>query len=258
MILNTTNYNNDRFTNYFLVAIIIHIVAFLCLYISHNIKLFNNPPEKVELIKSSVRVDVVAMPKFTVQELKKMKLVPMSNKKEIEKNQKLKKEKIIEEKVKAATKKVNLNSLFGNLSKKDVVDKKNNSKSKTGTKKYQKELNKLILEGNKLSKGSSTTGSSDYSKSQEFISYVQALPSIVRPYWKLPSYLLDKGLRCRIQVFISKRGEVLNFKVYESSGDAEFDQRAIDALKKVKRFPDPKNEIALRVASGEVILGFPI
>lgn len=250
--------SRDRFSNYLTLALIIHVIVTLALYIFGNINIFKTNHKKIDVIKSSVRVDVVSMPKFTVQELKKMKLVPMSSKEDIKKSQAKKDEKILESKIQEATKKVNLSSLFKNLSKKKVIRAKKNREGKTKVNQYKKELKKLVLEGNKISKGSSTTGSSDYSEQREFNTYVQTLPSIVRPYWKLPSYLLNRDLRCRIQVFISKRGEILNYKIYEPSGDAEFDQRAIDAIKRVKKFPIPPGDIYLRVTSGEVILGFPL
>ena len=128
----------------------------------------------------------------------------------------------------------------------------------TKAKKYKKELAQLVLEGNKLSKGSSVTGSNDYSQNETFSNYIKELPSFVRPFWKLPSYLIEKDLRCRVKVFISKDGRILNYKIFESSGDPEFDQRAIAAIKQVIKFPEPDKEIVLRVASGEVILGFPL
>lgn len=247
----------DKFYNYISIALVIHVIVFAFFYVSPSFDFFKNTRPKINIIKSSVRVDVVAMPKFTKKELKEMKLVPMSNKSQIQKNTKIKEERILKEKVEQAQKSVNLNSLFGDLSKKKIVEAVKSNPKKTN-KVYNKELAKLVLEGNKISKGSAVTGSNDYSNSEAFTSYVQELPSYVRPYWKLPTYLMDKDLRCRIKIFISKSGEILNYSIFESSGDSEFDQRAINAIKMVKRFPSPQNEIALRVASGEVILGFPL
>lgn len=249
---------NDKFYNYFVLALIVHTVVFTFFYISPSFDFFKDSRPKVNIIKSSVRVDVVAMPKFTKQELKEMKLVPMSNKQEIKENTIVKKENILKEKVEQASKKVDLSSLFGNLSKKKIVETTKKTTGKKSATKYNKELAKLVLEGNKISKGTAVTGTNDYSNSEAFTQYVQELPSYVRPYWKLPTYLIDKDIRCRIKVFISKIGEVLNYRIFESSGDSEFDQRAINAIKMVKRFPAPKGEIALRAASGEIILGFPL
>ncbi len=249
---------NDRFFNYVIIALLVHIVSFVFIYFFSSFTFFKPTAPKVNIIKSSVRVDVVSMPKFTKKELKEMKLVPMSNKKQIQKSIAVKKEKILKEKVDKATKKVNLDSLFGNLSKKKIVKKAESKKDSKVTTKYQKELAKLVLEGNKISKGSAKTGSNDYSNSEAFVSYVQELPAYVRPHFRLPTYLIDKGLKCRIKVFISKTGDILNYRIFESSGDNEFDQRAINAMKMVSNFPVPSKDIALRVASGEVILGFPL
>lgn len=193
---------SDKFYNYFVLALIVHTVVFTFFYLSSSFDFFKNSRPKINIIKSSVRVDVVAMPKFTKQELKEMKLIPMSDKKEITENTKIKKENILKEKVEKATKKVNLSSLFGNLSKKKIVESNKNSKGKKTATKYNKELAKLVLEGNKISKGTAVTGTNDYSNSEVFTSYVQELPSYVRPYWKLPTYLMDKGIFYSVNLWL--------------------------------------------------------
>src|SRR5690606_4181050 len=71
-----------------------------------------------------------------------------------------------------------------------------------------KNLDSLVLEGNKLSKGGALVG--DYSEGEvsEMNEYVQALPELIRVHFKLPSYLMDQDLRCRIAVYISSNGDV--------------------------------------------------
>ena len=129
---------------------------------------------------------------------------------------------------------------------------------KAGDKKGSKNLDSLILEGNRLSKGSALVG--DYSDEQnsEFSSYVQALPELVRSQWRLPSYLKEKNLRCRIAVYLSSIGEVLKTELLESSGQGEFDARAEKAIRDAAPFPKPSSSVASRLTSSGVILRFPL
>ncbi len=63
----------DRdFTKNFLISCGVHALLLLFAYLAGS-SLFNffNTNNNVEIIQSSVRVDVVGMPKFTVQELER-------------------------------------------------------------------------------------------------------------------------------------------------------------------------------------------
>jgi TonB family protein len=220
------------------------------------------PKKNLKVIQSSVRVDVVAMPKFTVQELKKMKVqapVPEVKGEEIEKKTKediIKPDDIVIKKVK---KKINLKSLLANLGKKEkkIKVRKGSNTGKIDLE-SKRQLKKLILEGNKVSAGTSTVGDTTSLDQTKFSNYVSALPNFIRPHWKLPSYLMDKDLKCRIRLYIASNGKILNTEVYESSGVDEFDQKALQSLQNISSFPKPEGEIVSRLASGEVVLGFPL
>ena len=94
-------------------------------------------------------------------------------------------------------------------------------------------------------------------QNSEFSAYVQNLPGIIRPFWKLPTHLLDKNLRCRIKIFLSPTGQLLKAEMQESSGDPEFDGRAEQALRSAS-FPRPSEEVGIRLTNSGIILGFPI
>ena len=119
-------------------------------------------------------------------------------------------------------------------------------------------LKKLILEGNKVSQGSSITGEELIESQKEFVRYIQALPDKVRPNWKLPTYLIEKNLRCRIRIFIASDGKVVKTEILESSGDEEYDQKALSAIKQSSPLPKPSSNILKEVTSGQVVLGFPL
>jgi len=119
-------------------------------------------------------------------------------------------------------------------------------------------MKQILLEGNKISAGESITGDKSEKATATFDRYLQKLPSVVRPYWKLPSYLMGQNFRCRVKIFISRSGDILKTEIFESSGNSEYDQRALSAIKSVKQFPVPDNEILSYVVSGRVVLGFPL
>ncbi len=248
---------DDRLNEYLLKAAVFHLAVILIIFLLNtvlNLNIFKFKSEKkVELIQSSVRVDVVELPKMTLQELKKLNLNTMDTIEPEKKSGPSKETSKIEFKKKA--KKVNLNNLLKNISAKKIKTKKR--KKKKGVL-AQETLNKLILEGNKISKGASTTGVELNRGQKEYIDYIQRLPDQVRPHWKLPSYLLEKDLRCRIRIYIGSNGQVLRMEVFESSGEEEYDKKALMAVKLASPLPKPESSILGRVTKGDVILGFPL
>ncbi|MBL7665050.1 MAG: cell envelope integrity protein TolA [Bacteriovoracaceae bacterium] len=251
-------------------SLLLHLVFPLIIYliVSLNIKWEPTFIKNVVTIQSAVRVDVVDMPKYTIQELKAMKLPPIAttvtspppaksvNEKTI--NPEVQDELTFKEKGKKS-----LNEILKNLSKKDIkLDNKKAAEKKVdgdGKNTLSKnELKQLILEGNKLSKGSALVGDSSEVSMAEFESYANTLPDLVKRYWKLPSYLMDANLKCRIRVYISSKGKLIKAIVYESSGVVEYDQKAVSAVEQVQSFPIPPNSVIHRLSSGDVILGFPL
>lgn len=233
-----------------------------------SFSLFNN--DKVEIIHSSVRVDVVGMPKYTIQELKEIQKqiandpvpqeAPAKGKEEVV----TKKEEapdvikegdlVIKEKDKDAKKK-SLSNLLANYSDKKVKAKELKKGTREGT---GKDLDALIIEGNRLSKGSALVGDYSDTENTAYVAYVQSIPELVRPFWKLPSYLLGKELRARVRVYINQSGNIIKTEIYESSGQAEFDTRAEQALKSAAPFPAPAPDVAPQLSRYGVILGFPL
>ncbi len=252
-----TYLEDDKLNEYLIKAISFHValVAFIFLLNTlFSLKLFDfKSDKKIEVIQASVRIDVVELPKMTLQELKKINLNTETVEETITKKSKSNETSEIEFKKKA--KKVNLNNLLKNLShkkvKRKIIKKKKSILAKEA-------LNKLILEGNKISKGASTTGVDINQGQQEYVDYIQRLPDQIRPFWKLPSYLLERELRCRIRLFIGSNGHILRSEIFESSGEAEYDKKALLAVKKSSPLPKPSSSILRRVTNGDVILGFPL
>lgn len=212
----------------------------------------------IEILKSSVRVDVVGMPKYTLQELKKMTMEDFQQQeptaKEEPKEEVGGSEKVV---FKKETKKINVNNLLAGFSNRKINAPKTKKKKKINL--NQSQLKKLVLEGNKVATGNALVGDGEGEVDMgAFSQYANNLPNVIRPYWKLPSYLLQQNLKCRIRVFISESGKVTKTQIYESSGNPEYDQKAMNAIMKVGTFPKPKSEFVKLVANGSIILGFPL
>lgn len=256
----------DRdFSKNFGISLGVHLIFALIAFAGGEILTKVFPNGDVEIIRSSVRVDVVGMPKFTIQELKKMEAQPIVEKEpEVAKGVKEETKPETEDVIKKddlviqeqGKKKASFLNMINEASKEKVTATKVEKKgAKAGT--GNKNLDSLIIEGNRLSKGSALVGDYTDEQNSEFSAYVQNLPGIIRPFWKLPSYLLEKNLRARIKIYLSPEGKLLKLEMNESSGDSEFDARAQSAVRSAT-FPKPSAEVGARLTSSGIILGFPL
>lgn len=253
--------------------------------------------KNLELIQASVRVDMVAMPTHTIKELKNIssgmevvkgeeskektpeeKVSEKEAAKETAKEEEAKEEtkedvndqslafeKEAKEKLKAEQKRNDFLSKLKKISNKkvEVPSKGEANKKVENTQKgmhgaNESSLKNLVMSGNKLSQGTALTGDGGSGNLTAFQAYASRLPEYVRPYWTLPSFLMDKSLQCRIRVWLNSSGQVVKASVYQSSGDREYDQRAVDAVKAASPFPELKDEFGQRAQNGDILLGFPL
>lgn len=240
-------------------------------------KLFQQ--KNLQLVEASVRVDVVSMPKFTINELKNVSSGVEEAKKEeaapvtetpkevVKEEPKPKEEPKVEEKTagptfEEASKEKKRQDFLSKL--KAISTKKVNG---TGDVKAEKgvggekssALKDLVLAGNKLSTGTSIVGSGNTAEMTAFQLYVSKLPDRVRPHWRLPSFLLEKkNLKCRVRIWLNINGALTNAEIYQSSGESEYDQRALEAVRSASPFPKLKEEYGRRALNGDIVLGFPL
>lgn len=265
----------ENLTRSFYKSLGIHGAVALLLYVGNivspmvaNKNIFKLNPD-IKFLKSAVRVDVVAMPTQTLEELKKIEIAPGPTAPIVESAAKVEAEKapeIVEENAQALElkkfeKKKNFLSLLKNISKTSPTEKAKKTDAKiTSTLKglSGKDVSGVVLLGNKVSQGNSVTGTSGEVDAGAFASYVSAIPHKIKPFWKLPSYLIGKNLQCRVRVFIAANGEVLNAEIYESSGVSDYDEKAIEAVKAASPFPIPQQSYKSRLLNGEIALGFPL
>lgn len=258
------NFDRD-FNRNFLISLGVHAVIFLLAFAGGEMvsKVFKS--NDVEIIRSAVRVDVVGMPKFTIQELKKMEAQPVIEKvpevaKGTKEETKVETEDVIKKgdlviQEEGKKKKASFLNMLNDYSSKKVTAKVEKKGTASGA--AVKNVDALILEGNRLSKGSALVGDYSDEENSAFSAYVQNLPGIIRPFWRLPDFLLNKDLRCRIKIYLSQEGKLLKLEMQESSGVAEFDARAEKAIREAT-FPLPSAEVGARLTNSGIILGFPI
>ena len=265
------NSNNRAFNkSYLFLSVAFHLTLLALIYFSSNLFdiAFDFKKEDV-LIREFVQVDLVGMPKLTIQELKEK--VPSIDHSKIalksfkdtpeDSNESDQKE------ISLGNKKKSLNDFFQKMSSKSVNNQatinskkgktRQNTKGRAQSGRF-KELARLALEGNKISRGSVVVGESAGFSQSDYALYLSSIPAQVRPFWKLPSYLRDEGLKARLKIRIDSKGRVISLEMLESSGNEEFDQRAFKAVREVKIFTAPSPGIREFLAIRGVILGFPL
>lgn len=258
---------DQNFTKNFMISFGVHVLLVLIAFIAGSsvlniIKSNNN----VEIIRSSVRVDVVGMPKFTIKELREMQAEPVA-KPELEKQgakvetkvkdetpDVIKKDDIVIQEKGEKKKSSFMNLITDYSSKKVAPSERNKGKLKSNN----KNLDSLIIEGNRLSKGSALVGEYTDEQNSEFSAYVQTLPELVRAHWKLPTYLMNQNLKCKIAIYLAASGEVVKTDLIESSGQSEFDSRAEKAIRDGSPYPKPEASVVPRLANSGIILKFPL
>ncbi len=281
-VFQTPKFNHPGFSFFLRRSTYVHAALIASTLIGGKIAFDFNRAEReknLELIQATVRVDMVAMPTHTLNELKNLssgveeakreEKAPEVEKpaaKEEPKPEPKEEVKVAEspdsgptfEEAKAAQKRKDFLSKLKTIGNKKVESTGNQKAEKGLYGEKETALKDLVLSGNKLSKGTAMYGDGGAAEMTAFQAYASRLPDLVRPHWKLPSFLMDKNLKARVRVWLNMSGEVTRAVVYQSSGDGEFDQRAVEAVKSAAPFPALKDEFGKRAMNGDILLGFPL
>lgn len=265
---------SSNLNKYFFYSLAIHgliVIFFSILFYTFKEQLEVIKAKNLKLIESSVRVDVVSMPELTMKELKQIEMGQTLNEAEVQKAEpELKQPEQIESTpakpdeivIEKKAPKKQLFDVLKQISDQSVKEQvaKNKVAPKKGLDKQQlASLKQLAMAGNKLSKGQAVVIDGNAGENQgEVDSYLAQVPAWVRPNWQLPSYLINKDLKCRIRIFVDGNGRIINALVYESSGDPDYDERALEAVNKSGPFPAPSKALRSMLLNGELLLGFPL
>lgn len=236
-------------------SLVFHITFFLACFLVSKALFYVGDGKRsfnLNLVESSVRVDVVEMPKITLQELKSLPPIAQDAKDTLP-AQGIGAEGIEFQKPSESG---SLATYLKELSQGKVEKAAKKKERKRGRSNNKKALRQLVLAGNKMSSGRALTGKTG-EKSSDFEYYLESIPDRVRSHWSLPSYLGDSGLQCRIRIYLNKDGRLLKAEIYESSGNEEYDAIAMDAVKNAT-FPIPDKNFLNEVLDGNILLGFPL
>ena len=280
-ILTTPRFNHPGFKAYLRRSTYIHILLVVSTLVGGKIAFEIHQKERdanLELIQASVRVDMVAMPTHTLNEMKNLSSGVEEAKREektpvvekpVEKavvKDEPKEEKVAEkpdsgptfEEAQAAKKRQDFLSKLKTIGNKKVDSEGTQKADKGVYGNKDSALKDLVLSGNKLNKGTAMYGDGNAAEMTAFQAYASRLPDFIRPHWRLPDFLMNKNLKARVRVWLNMSGEVTRAVVYQSSGDSEFDQRAVEAVKSASPFPALKEEFGKRALNGDILLGFPL
>jgi colicin import membrane protein len=258
------HYISDDFKSSFMLAIALHLFLIMIAFIAGRVIYKTMKPDAaMEIMRASVRVDVVGMPKMTLQELKEMELPAEAPTAEPNPAEATKTE-ITEAPAKPydvvmPDEKKTTKSFSNFLQEYSTKKVKTSTKTKQGDRAGKPTgLDSLIVEGNRLSKGTALTGDTSDMANSAFVGYVQTLPDRVREHWRLPGFLREQQLKCRIHIWIGLRGEILKTEIRESSGNSEFDTKAEAAVRAAAPFGVPPVDAAPQLSARGIILGFPL
>jgi colicin import membrane protein len=249
---------DKKFLWYWKRSLLAHGIILFLMLMANKLNFFNLANHEPKIILPSVRVDIVELPKHTLEELKKIEIAPPPTKveeKSVEKNipveKVVPKEKLdnaFEEIVKKTEKKL-ADKQIENLKKLNELKK---------TEERRDEMKQLLLAGNKVQAGTQVQGEEITQELTEFDNYILEVTEKVRYQWKLPSYLKNLPLKCRIQLFINAEGLVQVAKIMESSGNEEYDNWALKSIKDAAPFKIPAQSILPDLLRGKFVLGYPL
>jgi colicin import membrane protein len=277
-----------RLDSYFIKSFSVHFFACLIVMAYSLIPksllpewLKPNPASTIIEVSIPVQVDVVDLPKLTLKEQRELQLIPFKAVKEITRPKSEAKVQVesgkskSEDDPKAFTEvskdSKKLDSFLSQLQKDTDQKKAKESKvdkaeqlDKKGKNQVDEDaddsLRQVILAGNKLREGV-PIGDPEKNADGEntpFSLYAGQVLASLKPYWKLPQYLEKKNLNCRIRLFIAPSGELIRTEIYESSGDADYDQRAIGAITQAAPFMAVPTPLVDKIRNGAIVMGFPL
>jgi periplasmic protein TonB len=188
-----------------------------------------------------ISIDVVGLPNVLKKDLASLNKVTSEEKEEPKKQ-----ELFFPENKKTAEKKSNLISKI-----KDAVDKEQNYLTKL---KIIKGLQ--VQEGVAGGTSDSSQGTGVDNDTVKANPYFQTVKEYVRNYWKIPNWMKTNNLNALVLVKISDDGSISELNISQSSGNAEFDELALNSVRTAAPFPAPPVAVREVLESG-IILSFP-
>jgi hypothetical protein len=236
-----------------------HAVLIILLVVATKFNFFSDRFDKPKIILPSVRVDIVELPKYTIEELKKLEIAPPPVSPKVDAKQKASESTDLPKETKQTVSDFEeiVKKSERNLADKTISDLKKLKEQKE-IENRRDEMKELLLAGNKVQQGTLLQGEEVQQQITEFEQYILEVTEKVRYHWKLPSYLQNTELKCRIQLFINSRGMVEMTKIIESSGNEEYDSWAIRSIQDAIPFREPGATVLPELLRGKFVLGYPL
>lgn len=261
----------------FLLSFCLHLALISSFfYFSKDTSTLKQDPSIVKKIPRVLKVDIVSMPKLTLEEKEKIKPVsepsplplqqPTPEPKEAPAQETIKEPAIQAESIKKVevlskkivkptklkqekAKKNKLKGLLGKISQKKIEPE---------TSSFQERLQQEVLAGNKISEGNSATGADSLENElSEWEEYASKVIEQIRIYWELPEHLIHEKYKSSVRIFISPQGDLMSYEFVEKSESEEFNQFVVSSLEQAQPFQGPGSKILTRIKNGEFIIHFP-
>lgn len=127
--------------------------------------------------------------------------------------------------------------------------------SKIESESKSEKATKVIIKGNKISKGTSLSGDA---KEAAQASYYDDLRAKLQENWALPVWIARQNFSAQVQVFIDPYGRVRSFRFMKTSGNDQFDSAIKKTLEDSQPFPRPPDDIASSLLVDGILVGFPL
>lgn len=113
----------------------------------------------------------------------------------------------------------------------------------------------VLIKGNQISKGTSLSGEA---RENSQSGYYDSLRERFQESWALPIWLERQKLSAQVHIWIDASGRLLRYAFVKSSGNPQFDEAVKRTLTASQPYPAPPPDIRAGLASGGILVGFPL
>lgn len=220
-------------------------------------------PSKPVIYTPSLRVDLVGLPDILKKDKEALnKVVSQSLEKALKdaENQAKAQEKVAPQKVKPTKEIANPNDMILNPTKtasaKDRAKKMKNALDRIkALQKIEKEVEAVVIKGNKLSPGSSLDGNA---KESQEANYIDLVRERLREEWQLPIIVARLNLSAQVEITIDTKGRVRSFRFKKFSGNSQFDEAVKRTIAQAQPFPAPPKGMRDQLLIDGILVGFPL
>lgn len=87
--------------------------------------------------------------------------------------------------------------------------------------------------------------------------YLQQVDQIIKQFWALPQWLMNKPFKAQVLVKFNMQGQILSTQVISPSGNNSYDQYCLKAIQDAAPFPKVPDKLTEKFSVDGVVIGFP-